>query len=150
MISIILFISATVVALLNPYDSLISIIENAIYILAMFVYFVNIRWNERISRKEKYEDVRMLAETQLKLFYSKKTKIILVTFLGVIKLIAAVFLLIQTINKVSMPFKTIKSDFLQEHAILFTIASIILETLIVIRCSNKIIKAKERVYIICP
>lgn len=150
MISIILFILAIVVALLNPHNNLISLIENALYILAMFIYFVNLRFTEGILRKVKNEDIKMLAETQLKLFYSKRMKIMLVTFLVLIKLISAAFLLILTINKVSMPLVIVKSDLLQGQAMLLSILSIILETLIVIRCSKKIIKAKERVYIICP
>ena len=53
MISIILFILAIVVALLNPHNNLISLIENALYILAMFIYFVNLRFTEGILRKVK-------------------------------------------------------------------------------------------------
>ncbi len=150
MISVILFITAIVVSTLNPYSNLIGIVENASYILVMFIYFINLRWNEGILRKVKQENIRMLAETQLKLFYSKKIKITLVITLVFLKLIFAASILITTINKISMPLAIFKNNFLLDHGMLLAIASIIVETLVVIVFSMKIIKAEERMYVICP
>lgn len=142
-ISFILFIAAIVVSMLNPYGNLIGLVENAMYILVMFIYFINLRWNERILRKVKQDNIRMLAETQLRLFYSKKIKIILVITLVFFKLISAAFILGTTINKISMPLTILKNNFVLDYAMFLAIVSIIIETLVVIVFSMKIIKAKK-------
>lgn len=148
-ISVILFIIAIVVSILNPYGNLIELAENGMYILIMFIYFINIYVNERILKKSKQDNLKMLAENQLKIFYAKKTKILLVASLLVFKLIFGAIILGTTISKMLMPLIIFKNDFFIDNGMYLTILSIIVETLVVIVFSMKIINKNKGAYAIC-
>lgn len=148
-ISVILFIIAIVVSILNPYGNLIELAENGMYILIMFIYFINIYVNERILKKSKQDNLKMLAENQLKIFYAKKTKILLVASLLVFKLIFGAIILGTTISKMLMPLIIFKNNFFIDNGMYLTILSIIVETLVVIVFSMKIINKNKGAYAIC-
>lgn len=148
-ISVILFIIAIVVSILNPYGNLIELAENGMYILIMFIYFINIYVNERILKKSKQDNLKMLAENQLKIFYDKKTKILLVASLVVFKLIFGAIILGTTISKMLMPLIIFKNNFVIDNGMYLTILSIIVETLVVIVFTMKIINKNKGAYAIC-
>lgn len=148
-ISVILFIIAIVVSILNPYGNLIELAENGMYILIMFIYFINIYVNERILKKSKQDNLKMLAENQLKIFYDKKTKILLVASLVVFKLIFGAIILGTTISKMLMPLIIFKNNFVIDNGMYLTILSIIVEILVVIVFTMKIINKNKGAYAIC-